>query len=224
MIQLTGIQKLYSSGIGIVPALRHIDLQIGTGEFVAIVGESGSGKSALMNILGCLDTPTAGSYRLDGQDMNAASPRVRAGIRNRLIGFVFQGFNLAPRLTSLENVELPLLFRGIPRREREKLALSALEAVGLTARQRHFPAQLSGGQQQRVAIARAIAARPPLILADEPTGSLDRAAADACMELLSGLNREGHTVILITHDALCATAARRRITLRDGQITEDSAG
>lgn len=218
MITLKGIKKAYPNAEGEVCALRGIDLEIREGEFVSVVGRSGSGKSTLLNILGCLDTPSAGIYLLGGRDVSRASPTVRALIRNREIGFIFQGYNLAPRLTALENVELPLMFRGIAGKERRRLAARALETVGLEDRARHYPAELSGGQQQRVAVARAIAARPPLILADEPTGSLDRQAADECMVLLSSLHGSGHTVILITHDAACAARAERVVTIEGGQI------
>ncbi len=218
MIALKGIQKIYHASGGEVYALRGVDLVIEEGEFVSIVGRSGSGKSTLMNILGCLDTPTAGEYILRGKRVSQAAARLRAEIRNHEIGFIFQGYNLAPRLSALENVELPLMFRGMARGKRRILAEAALEAVGLGERLQHYPAQLSGGQQQRVAIARAIAARPPIILADEPTGSLDRAAAEECLELLCGLNRIGHTVILITHDAASAARAGRTLTITDGMI------
>lgn len=218
MITLKGIQKTYQTSSGAVQALCGIDLQIQEGEFISIIGRSGSGKSTLMNILGCLDTPTSGEYILRGKRISHVNTRLRASIRNREIGFIFQGYNLAPRLTAIENVELPLMFRGIPRKARHTLAQTALETVGLTARMQHYPAQLSGGQQQRVAIARAIAARPPIILADEPTGSLDRSAADDCLELLCKLNHAGHTVVLITHDAASASRASRMITITDGRI------
>ena len=218
MITLQGIRKVYPAGSGAVCALRGIDLEIAEGVFVSIVGRSGSGKSTLMNILGCLDTPTSGEYILRGQSLAHAPAGVRAEIRNREIGFIFQGYNLAPRLSALENVELPLMFRGMPRGERHRLAKSALEAVGLGERMQHYPAQLSGGQQQRVAIARAIAAHPPVILADEPTGSLDRSTAEDCLALLGDLNRLGHTVILITHDAASAARADRILTIEDGVL------
>jgi putative ABC transport system ATP-binding protein len=171
-----------------------------------------------MNIMGCLDTPSSGEYILRGERVSGAPPSRRALLRNREIGFVFQGFNLAPRLTALENVELPLMFRGVGREERRKLSEAALCAVGLADRMGHFPRALSGGQQQRVAIARAIASRPPVILADEPTGSLDRAAADECITLLEDLNRAGHTIVLITHDSAVAARARRVVRIEDGRI------
>lgn len=218
MITLKGIKKIYPASGGAVFALQGIDLTIEEGEFVSIVGRSGSGKSTLMNILGCLDTPTDGEYILRGRPVSQAATRLRADIRNREIGFIFQGYNLAPRLTAIENVELPLMFRGMARSKRRILSEAALEAVGLGERMQHYPSQLSGGQQQRVAIARAIAARPPMILADEPTGSLDRAAADDCLELLCKLNHAGHTVILITHDMASAARAGRTVTIADGRI------
>ena len=218
MIPLQSIQKIYHASGGEVYALRGIDLRIEEGEFVSIVGRSGSGKSTLMNIMGCLDTPTTGKYILRGNCISQASTRLRAEIRNREIGFIFQGYNLAPRLSALENVELPLMFRGMSRGKRRILAEAALETVGLGERMQHYPSQLSGGQQQRVAIARAIAARPPIILADEPTGSLDRTAAEECLELLCKLNRIGHTVVLITHDATSAARAGRTLTIADGKI------
>lgn len=218
MITLKGIRKTYQTSGGEVHALRGIDLTIEEGEFVSIVGRSGSGKSTLMNILGCLDTPTEGEYILRGKQVSYTTARSRAFIRNHEIGFIFQGYNLAPRLTAMENVELPLMFRGMSRRTRRILAESALESVGLEARMQHYPSQLSGGQQQRVAIARAIAAKPPIILADEPTGSLDRTAANDCLELLCKLNRTGHTIVLITHDAVSAARAGRIVTITDGRI------
>lgn len=218
MISLKNIEKTYSGGSGEVRALRGICLDIDEGEFIGIVGRSGSGKTTLMNILGCLDTPTRGEYKLRGHIISNVPPNIRAGIRNQEIGFIFQGYNLAPNLTALENVELPLMFRGISYSKRRKTAESALEAVGLYDRIRHFPSQLSGGQQQRVAIARAIAAKPPLILADEPTGSLDHKSAAECLDLLCDLNKSGHTVVLITHDPSSAAKASRIITITDGFI------
>ena len=222
MITLQGVRKIYRTKSDEVCALRGVDLCVAEGEFLSIIGRSGSGKTTLMNILGCLDTPSDGEYFLRGTDISHASSPFRAAIRNREIGFVFQGYNLAPRLNALENVELPLMFRGIPHGERRKLAKTALEAVGLEHRMLHYPSQLSGGQQQRVAIARAIAAKPPLILADEPTGSLDRMAAGECLTLLSQLHQFGHTVILITHDAAAAACADRTIQIVDGAITASS--
>lgn len=198
-----------------------VSLHIRGGEFVAIVGQSGSGKSTLMNMLGCLDTPTGGSYFLDGDDVSDMSDDELADIRNLRIGFIFQGFNLIPGLSALENVELPLIYRGMEREARKKLAREALERVGLSHRLRHKPSEMSGGQQQRVAIARAIAARPPILLADEPTGNLDSKSGAEVIDILKELNREGRTVILITHDNGIATMADRVVRIHDGKITED---
>lgn len=221
LVELRDLCKIYNAGENEVRALGGVSLSIEAGEFVAIVGQSGSGKSTLMNMLGCLDLPDGGVYRLDGEDVAHIPEPSLAGIRNRRIGFIFQGFNLIPSLTALENVELPLIYRGIPRRERGELAVSALERVGVGNRMHHYPAQLSGGQQQRVAIARAIAAKPPIILADEPTGNLDSASGAQIMEILHELHAEGRTVILITHDDRIASAAGRLIRIIDGRIVED---
>ncbi|WP_457943807.1 ABC transporter ATP-binding protein [Caproiciproducens sp. LBM24188] len=201
-----------------VRALDGISFSISQGEFIAIVGPSGSGKSTLMNILGCLDTPTSGEYFLNGQNVAGLNEKKLTYIRNREIGFVFQSFNLVPGLDALENVELPLLYRGMPREERRRLAQSALEQVGLAERMHHKPSQMSGGQQQRVAIARAIAARPPIILADEPTGNLDSKSGASIMEILKALNAEGETVILITHDNNIAHTAGRMLKIQDGRM------
>lgn len=221
MIQMQAIEKVYQRSDSPVYALNGIDLSIRQGEFTAIIGRSGSGKTTLMNVIGCLDTPSAGSYRLCGQEVSTASPVLRARARNEWIGFIFQSYNLAPHLTALENVELPLIFRGLSPRKRRRLAEAALARVGLSERRQHYPAELSGGQQQRTAIARAIAADPPLLLADEPTGSLDPDAARACMALLHELHRDGHTVLLITHDHAAAADAARCITIENGIITAD---
>ena len=218
IIKMENICKTYQYGENIVYALKGVNLSVGRGEFLAITGSSGSGKSTLMNILGCLDLPTSGSYELDGADVLGRDEQELSRIRNREIGFIFQGFHLIPTLTALENVELPLIYRGIPRTERRKLCTEALIRMGLKSRMFHRPAQLSGGQQQRVAIARAIAARPPLILADEPTGNLDSATGSEVMETLLALNREGKTIILITHDSSVAAMAGRQIAIRDGQV------
>jgi putative ABC transport system ATP-binding protein len=205
-----------------VRALRDVELEIRQGEFVAIVGTSGSGKSTLMNILGCLDRPTRGSYELAGFDIGARSSDARAILRNRLIGFIFQGFNLLPRTTALENVELPLVYRGVSSRERRKLALQALDSVGLGERVHHTPNQLSGGQQQRVAIARALVTGPPMLLADEPTGNLDTRTSLEVLALLQRLNRErGITIVLVTHEHDIAACASRVVTFRDGRIVSD---
>ena len=192
-----------------------------TGEFVAIIGQSGSGKSTLMNLLGCLDVCTSGEYAINGQDVSHLSDDDLSEIRNNEIGFIFQGFNLIPSLNALENVELPLIYRGIGREERRRLSVAALEKVGLSKRMDHRPAEMSGGQQQRVAIARAIAAAPPVILADEPTGNLDKRSGADVMEILRGLWREGRTVILITHDPKIAESANRVVTISDGRIIGD---
>ncbi|WP_347562439.1 ABC transporter ATP-binding protein [Clostridium sp. KNHs216] len=199
-------------------ALNGVSLSIDEGEFVAIVGQSGSGKSTLMNILGCLDTPTMGEYYLDGENVAGLSEKRLTQIRNCELGFVFQGFNLISGLDALENVELPLLYRGIPKSGRRALAQEALSKVGLTNRENHKPDQMSGGQQQRVAIARAIAAKPPIILADEPTGNLDSKSGAAVMRILNSLNEEGKTVVLITHDEKIAASAGRVVQIQDGQI------
>ncbi len=218
LITISNVFKIYNIGESEVRALNGISLCVGEGEFVAVVGRSGSGKSTLMNILGCLDTPTRGEYRLGGENVEGMSDKALAQVRNRRIGFVFQGFNLLGERDALENVELPLFYRGIPRAERRRLAEEALSRVGLEGRMRHRPAQMSGGQQQRVAIARAIAARPPIILADEPTGNLDSQSGEAVMEILNGLHREGRTIVLITHDDRIAATADRVIRLQDGTV------
>lgn len=221
LIQLSGICKIYNPGENEVRALDHVDLQIDEGEFVAIIGQSGSGKSTLMNMLGCLDVPTEGSYCLHGQDVSHLKDNQLSEIRNREIGFIFQGFNLIANLNALENVELPLIYRGLGRQERRQLSREALKMVGLEHRMDHKPSEMSGGQQQRVAIARAIAARPPVILADEPTGNLDSASSKEILQILRGLHNEGRTVILITHDDGIAEQARRIIRIMDGKIESD---
>lgn len=218
LITISNIYKIYNQGENEVRALDGVSFSITPGEFVAVVGQSGSGKTTLMNILGCLDTPTSGEYCLSGQDVAGLNEKKLTDIRNREIGFVFQGFNLIPGLDALENVELPLLYRGMPREERHRLAQAALEEVGLSSRVRHKPSQMSGGQQQRVAIARAIAAKPPIILADEPTGNLDSKSGESVMNILNDLNAEGRTIILITHDDKVAKAAGRTLKIQDGQI------
>ncbi|MBS5481465.1 MAG: ABC transporter ATP-binding protein [Clostridiales bacterium] len=221
MIRLEHISKIYHPGENEIRALSDVSLTIHKGEFVAIVGQSGSGKSTLMNLLGCLDTPSEGAYILEGSDVSTLSDHQLSAIRNRQIGFIFQGFNLIPSLTALENVELPLIYRGIGREERRRTARESLERVGLGNRIRHRPAEMSGGQQQRVAIARAIAAHPPILLADEPTGNLDSASGADVMEILRSLNRDGHTVILITHDSGIAATIDRVVHIQDGQIVSD---
>ncbi len=222
IIRLSGVEKHYHSGPEVVRALRGVDLNVERGEFVALVGPSGSGKSTLMNILGCLDRPSVGRYELAEVDVGNQSADSRALVRNRLIGFVFQGFNLLSRTTALENVELPLLYRGSPSTERRRAALQALADVGLLERAGHTPNQLSGGQQQRVAIARALVTRPPLLLADEPTGNLDTATSYELMALLQDLVREqGITLILVTHEPDIAACAGRVVSVRDGLIESD---
>jgi putative ABC transport system ATP-binding protein len=224
LLDLRGVAKDYVSGAGIVRALRDVDLEIHHGEFVAVVGTSGSGKSTLMNILGCLDRPTRGTYALAGLDVGGRTNDGRAIVRNRLIGFIFQGFNLLPRTTALENVELPLQYRGVPAAQRRKRALEALDKVGLGDRVHHTPNQLSGGQQQRVAIARALVTDPPLLLADEPTGNLDTRTSLEVLALLQELNRtQGITILLVTHEHDIAACASRVVTFRDGRITSDVA-
>ena len=221
LIELTGIQKSFPTGDGPLPVLKGIDLTVCHGEFVTIVGSSGSGKSTLMNIIGCLDTPDKGSYLLDGEDVSDLSYRRLSAIRNRKIGFVFQGFHLIQCLTALENVELPLRYRGLSRARRLELAEQALYEVGLAERMHYLPSKLSGGQQQRTAIARAVASHPPVILADEPTGNLDSASGGEIMRLLHGLHEGGTTIILITHDPAVAAAAPRRICFADGKINRE---
>lgn len=217
------IWKIYRVGDVEVQALRGLNLTIQRSEFVAIMGSSGSGKSTLMNILGCLDQPTKGQYRLNGIDVGHFQPDRLAEIRNQQIGFVFQSFNLIPRTSALENAQLPLFYRGLPLKEQKSLASAALQRVGLGGREHHSPTQLSGGQQQRVAIARALVTSPSLLLADEPTGNLDTQSSQEIMEILEGLNREGITVILVTHEIDIAAYASRQITIKDGQVLSDRA-
>jgi len=221
LIEIHDIYKIYNPGENEVRALDGVNLTIEHGEFLAIVGQSGSGKSTLMNMLGLLDIPTSGTYLLDGIDTKNMDDDELSEIRNKEIGFIFQGFNLIPSLTAVENVELPLVYRGMKKEERNKLALEALERVGLSHRLDHLPKQMSGGQQQRVAIARAVAARPPVILADEPTGNLDSHSGVEVMKILHELHEEGRTVILITHDNDIANEAQRVIRIQDGQIVSD---
>lgn len=224
LIDVQRMSKIYNEGReNEVRALDDISLQVSWGEFLCILGQSGSGKSTLMNILGCLDIPTYGSYHLNGQPVSDMKPSVLSGIRNREIGFIFQGFNLIPGLDALENVELPLLYRGIGKNQRRQLAMDALRRVGLAERLHHRPAEMSGGQQQRVAIARAIAARPPLLLADEPTGNLDTRSGREVMDILWDLHAEGRTIILITHDEGIASSAQRIVRIQDGKVLEDTA-
>lgn len=221
LILLEEVQKIYRSGEIEFRALRGVTLSVEPGEFVAIVGASGSGKSTLMNIIGCLDRPTSGRYRLDGRDVTRLGRAELAEIRNRTIGFVFQSFNLLPRMSAIENVELPLIYAGAPAKERKRRASEALVRMGLKGRIDHLPSQLSGGQQQRVAIARALVSEPKLLLADEPTGNLDSKTSLEVMALFESLIRDGITVILVTHEADIAAFAPRLITVRDGAIQSD---
>lgn len=222
LVDVQDICKVYNPGENEVWALDHVSVQIHEKEFVAIIGQSGSGKSTLMNMLGCLDVPTSGTYMLHGQDVSHMTDDELSDIRNKEIGFIFQGFNLIQNLTALENVELPLIYRGVGKKERIELAENALKKVGLENRMDHKPSEMSGGQQQRVAIARAIAQAPPIILADEPTGNLDSGSSREIMQILKELHEEGRTVILITHDNEIAAQAKRVIKILDGKIASDT--
>lgn len=221
LIEIKQVSKIYNPGENEVRALDGIDLTISRGEFVAIIGQSGSGKSTLMNVLGCLDVPSSGTYVLNGSDVSHLSDNELSDIRNLEIGFIFQGFNLIAGLTAFENVELPLIYRGVGKKERHHLALDALRKVGLENRMSHKPSEMSGGQQQRVAIARAIAQAPPVVLADEPTGNLDSSSSKEIIKILKGLHKEGRTIILITHDNEIAAQAKRVIRIIDGKIERD---
>lgn len=220
MIDMRGIRKVYSMGKVELEALRGIDLQIGGNEFVSIMGPSGSGKSTLMNLMGCLDTPTSGEYFLEGQKVESLSPNELAEVRNKKVGFVFQNFNLLPYATAFENVEMPLIFGGVPARKRKERAMELLERVGLGERADHRPTELSGGEMQRVAIARALANKPRIILADEPTGNLDTGSGKEIINLFEELGKQGHTVVVITHDHGIAERTPRIIKLRDGMIVD----
>jgi putative ABC transport system ATP-binding protein len=223
LLSFRNVWKTYGSGETRVNALAGVDIDIQRGEFVAIMGPSGSGKSTSMNIIGCLDTPTSGVYSFLGVDAGALDRSRRAMLRNRYIGFVFQGYNLLPRTTAAENVELPLVYRGVPARERRALAMEALAKVGLEGRENHTPAELSGGQQQRVAIARAIVTSPTLLVADEPTGNLDTARSHEIMDLLTKLNvTNGLTIVMVTHEADIAEYADRTVSFLDGRIASDT--
>lgn len=221
LIEVRDVYKIYNPGENQVNALDGVSLTINEGEFVAIIGQSGSGKSTLMNMLGLLDTPTHGEYYINGKLVDDLTDDEMSAIRNEEIGFIFQGFNLISSLTALENVELPLVYRGMSKQERREISKDALERVGLGSRMNHLPAEMSGGQQQRVAVARAIAARPPVILADEPTGNLDTKSTKEVMAILHELKDEGRTVIVITHDNEIAEEAERVIRIRDGKLVED---
>ena len=221
LISVENLRKSFPMGEERVSALRGVSATIDRGEYVAVMGQSGSGKSTLMNIMGCLDTPTAGSYALDGRPVGALSDDEQAFIRNRKIGFVFQAFNLLPRFDALRNVELPLLYRGMDARARHRRSMEALEAVGVGDRARHKPNEMSGGQRQRVAIARALVGKPSIILADEPTGNLDSGTGEEIMAVFDRLNGDGHTIVLVTHEEHVARHCKRIIRLRDGMIEED---
>jgi putative ABC transport system ATP-binding protein len=223
LIELTGIQRVFHLGDSEVHALRSIDLNISTGEYVAVMGPSGSGKSTLLNLLGLLDHPDAGIYRLEDQDVTTLSPEEQARVRSERIGFVFQSFHLIPRLTAAENIALPMMLAGIAAAERSRRVLQALRDYGLEDRARHRPDQLSGGQRQRVAIARATVMHPAVILADEPTGNLDRTTGEEVMRLLEGLNSQGVTLVVVTHDQTLGARARRQLAMEDGAITSDTA-
>lgn len=221
LIDVRDVYKIYNPGENQVNALDGVSITIDEGEFVAIIGQSGSGKSTLMNMLGLLDTPTSGEYYINGTLLDDLTDDQMSEIRNKQIGFIFQGFNLIASLNAIENVELPLVYRGIPKAERREISEAALKKVGLEKRMHHLPAALSGGQQQRVAVARAIAAAPPVILADEPTGNLDTRSTKDVMQILHNLKDEGRTVIVITHDNEIAEQAERVIRIRDGKVVED---
>ena len=223
LIELTGIERIFTLGDRQVHALASLDLAIAAGEYVAVMGQSGSGKSTLLNLLGLLDRPQSGTYRLDGRDVTTLSPDEQAKVRSAKIGFVFQSFHLVPRLTATENIALPMTLAGIPATERKRRVDQALKDFGLAQRADHKPDQLSGGQRQRVAIARATIMQPPLLLADEPTGNLDRHTGDEVVHLLEELNSRGVTLIVVTHDATLGARARRQLLMEDGRLKSDSA-
>ncbi|MFC5467566.1 ABC transporter ATP-binding protein [Cohnella suwonensis] len=224
LIRIQNLSKTYKMGGETLKALDEVILTVNKGDFLAIVGPSGSGKSTLMNVIGCLDSPTSGEYWLDGEEVSKLKENKLADIRNRKIGFIFQGFNLLAKMTAIENVELPLIYRGIPAKQRREFAAEALRKVGLEERLHHRPTELSGGQQQRVAIARALAGNPPILLADEPTGALDTKTGKEVMGFMRELNGMGHTVVLITHDPGISRQAERVVTIRDGRLNEEGAG
>ncbi|HYQ81525.1 MAG TPA: ABC transporter ATP-binding protein [Anaeromyxobacteraceae bacterium] len=224
LIALEGITRVYTVGSEEVRALDGVTFQVARGEYLAVVGQSGSGKSTLMNILGCLDTPTSGRYAIRGEDVRGLADDALADLRNREIGFVFQTFQLLPRSTALANVELPLVYRGVPRRERRERARGALEAVGLGNRTHHRPNELSGGQRQRVAVARALVGEPSLLLADEPTGNLDSATGEEIIRLFEELHQRGHTILLVTHEPRLAGRCPRAVRLSDGRVVADGPG
>ncbi|MDM5337423.1 ABC transporter ATP-binding protein [Fictibacillus enclensis] len=221
IIQIHSMTRKYELGGETVMALQEISLDIQKGDFISIIGPSGSGKSTFMNMIGCLDRPDSGEYLLDGENVGKMKSSQLADIRNEKIGFIFQNFNLIPKLTAFENVELPLIYRGLKTAERRKRALEALSKVELTDRAHHLPPQLSGGQQQRVAIARALAGNPPILLADEPTGALDSKTSKGILNIINSLNQQGHTIILITHDLEVAKQASRIVRIHDGQLYEN---
>ncbi len=221
LIKIENLSRWYKMGGETVHALQKVSFTIYSGEFVAIIGPSGSGKTTLMNMIGCLDIPNEGSYKLDSQEISKQSDNSLAKIRNEKIGFIFQSFNLLPKLSALENVELPLIYRGLPHKKRKKQAEDSLMMVGLGDRIYHRPSELSGGQQQRVAIARALSGNPPILLADEPTGALDTITGKEIMGMMKELNEQGHTIIIITHDLAIADQAKRIIRIQDGKILED---
>ena len=221
MIELKNISKSYTLGEQELKVLDNINFKVGKGEFVSIIGPSGSGKSTMMNILGLLDVADSGEYLLDNKSIKEANDSILADIRNKKIGFIFQSFNLLPKMNALENVQVPLMYRGINKKESQKRAYEILEKVGLKGREKHMPSQLSGGQQQRVAIARALIGNPEIVLADEPTGALDSKTGNEVMELLQELNKEGQTIILITHDISIANRANRIVKMMDGKLEEE---